>query len=185
MTFRFSSAALTAALFASVAFPAVAEPVFNRIASFPVALNLPSDKDEKTVTSAEIITASEDGNTLIYSDSPLGGIGFIDIKDAKAPKPLGALMMDGEPTSVITSGSKVLAGVNTSESFVKPSGKLVTVDIATKTIEASCELGGQPDSVAVSPDKSFVAIAIENERDERSMTARCRRCPQASSSPLA
>ncbi|NTF07240.1 esterase-like activity of phytase family protein [Agrobacterium rubi] len=167
MTFRFSSAALTAALCASVAFPAVAEPVFNRVASFAVALNLPSDKDEKTVTSAEIITASEDGNTLIYSDSPLGGIGFIDIKDAKAPKPLGALMMDGEPTSVITSGSKVLAGVNTSESFVKPSGKLVTVDIATKKIEASCELGGQPDSVAVSPDKSFVAIAIENERDEK------------------
>lgn len=167
MTFRFSSAALTAALFASVAFPAVAEPVFNRIASFPVALNLPSDKDEKTVTSAEIITASEDGNTLIYSDSPLGGIGFIDIKDAKAPKPLGALMMDGEPTSVIASGSKVLAGVNKSESFVKPSGKLVTVDITTKKIEASCELGGQPDSVAVSPDKSFVAVAIENERDEK------------------
>ncbi|MCL6651725.1 alkaline phosphatase [Agrobacterium rubi] len=167
MTFRFSSAALTAALCASVAFPAVAEPVFNRIAFFAVALNLPSDKDEKTVTSAEIITASEDGNTLVYSDSPLGGIGFIDIKDAKAPKALGALMMDGEPTSVIASGSKVLAGVNTSESFVKPSGKLVTVDIATKTIEASCELGGQPDSVAVSPDKSFVAIAIENERDEK------------------
>ncbi|MGV1869565.1 esterase-like activity of phytase family protein [Agrobacterium rosae] len=166
MTFRFSSAALTAALFASAAFPVAAEQVFNRISSFPVALNLPTDKDEKTTTSAEIVTASEDGNTLIYSDSPLGGIGFVDIKDAKAPKALGALMMDGEPTSVTVSGGKVLAGVNTSESFVKPSGKLVTVDIATKKIEASCELGGQPDSVAVSPDKSFVAIAIENERDE-------------------
>ncbi|UHS56330.1 esterase-like activity of phytase family protein [Agrobacterium vaccinii] len=166
MTFRFSSAALTAALFASAAFPAAAEQVFNRIASFPVALNLPADKDQKTITSAEIVTASEDGNTLVYSDSPLGGIGFIDIKDAKAPKALGALMMDGEPTSVAVSASKVLAGVNTSESYVKPSGKLVTVDIATRKIEASCDLGGQPDSVAISPDKSFVAIAIENERDE-------------------
>ncbi len=166
MTFRFSSAALTAALFASAAFPAAAEQVFNRIASFPVALNLPADKDQKTITSAEIVTASEDGNTLVYSDSPLGGIGFIDIKDAKAPKALGALMMDGEPTSVAASGSKVLAGVNTSESYVKPSGKLVTVDIANRKIEARCDLGGQPDSVAISPDKSFVAIAIENERDE-------------------
>ncbi len=166
MTSRFSSAALTAALFASAAFPAAAEQVFNRIASFPVALNLPADKDQKTITSAEIVTASEDGNTLVYSDSPLGGIGFIDIKDAKAPKALGALMMDGEPTSVAASGSKVLAGVNTSESYVKPSGKLLTVDIATRKIEASCDLGGQPDSVAISPDKSFVAIAIENERDE-------------------
>ncbi|KQO76842.1 esterase-like activity of phytase family protein [Rhizobium sp. Leaf262] len=166
MTFRFSSAALTAALFASAAFPVAAEQVFNRISSFPVSLNLPSYKDKKTITSAEIVTASEDGNTLIYSDSPLGGIGFVDIKDAKAPKALGALMMDGEPTSVAVSGAKVLAGVNTSESYVKPAGKLVTVDIATRKIEASCELGGQPDSVAVSPDKSFIAIAIENERNE-------------------
>lgn len=167
MTFRLSQATLTVALLASAAFPAAAEQVFNRISSFPVALNLPSDKDQKTVTSAEIVTASEDGNTLIYSDSPLGGIGFIDIKDAKAPKALGALMMDGEPTSVAVAGTKVLAGVNTSESYVKPSGKLVTVDIATRKIEASCDLGGQPDSVAISPDKSFAAIAIENERDEK------------------
>ncbi|WHA40119.1 esterase-like activity of phytase family protein [Agrobacterium larrymoorei] len=167
MTFRLSQATLTVALLASAAFPAAAEQVFNRISSFPVALNLPSDKDQKTVTSAEIVTASEDGNTLIYSDSPLGGIGFIDIKDAKAPKALGALMMDGEPTSVAVAGTKVLAGVNTSESYVKPSGKLVTVDIANRKIEASCDLGGQPDSVAISPDKSFAAIAIENERDEK------------------
>ncbi|QCI98081.1 esterase-like activity of phytase family protein [Agrobacterium larrymoorei] len=167
MTFRLSQATLTVALLASAAFPAAAEQVFNRISSFPVALNLPSDKDQKTVTSAEIVTASEDGNTLIYSDSPLGGIGFIDIKDAKAPKALGALMMDGEPTSVAVAGTKVLAGVNTSESYVKPSGKLVTVDIAARKIEASCDLGGQPDSVAISPDKSFAAIAIENERDEK------------------
>ncbi len=167
MTLRFSCAALTAALFASAAFPAAAEQVFNRIASFPVALNLPSDKKEETVTSAEIITASGDGKTLIYSDSPLGAIGFIDISDAKAPKALGALMMDGEPTSVTASGAKVLAAVNTSESYVKPAGKLVTVDIASRKIETSCDLGGQPDSVAISPDKNFIAIAIENERDEK------------------
>jgi hypothetical protein len=167
MTFRFSRAALTAALLASAAFPAAAQQVFNRIASFPVAQNLPADKDAKSVSSAEIIAASEDGKTLIYSDSPLGGIGFIDISDAKAPKAGGALLLEGEPTSVAVAATKVLAGVNTSESYTKPSGKLVTVDIATKKIEASCDLGGQPDSVAVSPDKTFAAIAIENERDEK------------------
>ncbi|MCF6369990.1 esterase-like activity of phytase family protein [Rhizobium halophilum] len=159
-------AALTAALLASAALPASAEPVFNRIASFPVASNLPTGEEKLTPTSAEIITASEDGNTLIYSDSPLGGIGFVDITDASAPKAAGALMMDGEPTSVTVAGSKVLVAVNTSESFVKPSGKFVVVDVASKSIEASCDLGGQPDSVAISGDKSFAAIAIENERDE-------------------
>ena len=166
MTYGFSRAALTAALLASVAVPAGAEQVFNRIASFPVAANIPADKDQKSVTSAEIITASEDGMTLVYSDSPLGVIGFIDISDAKAPKAGGVLAMDGEPTSVAVVGTKVLVAVNTSESYVKPSGKLAIVDLASKKIDATCDLGGQPDSVAVSADKSFAVIAIENERDE-------------------
>lgn len=166
MALRFSQMALTAALLATAAFPALAEPVFNRIASFPVQKNLPAEKDAKTLTSAEIIAASDDGDTLIYSDSPLGGIGFIDIADPRSPRSGGTLLLDGEPTSVATAGTTVLAGVNTSESRAKPSGKLVTVDIATKKIEASCDLGGQPDSVAVSPDRTFAAIAIENERDE-------------------
>ena len=63
--------ALTAALAASVALPAHADMVFNRIATFPVADNLPADADKTKPTSSEIITASEDGNTLVYSDSPL------------------------------------------------------------------------------------------------------------------
>lgn len=166
MALNFSRAALTAALLASVAVPASADQVFNRIASFPVVSNLPADKDKLSTTSAEIITASEDGMTLIYSDSPLGGIGFIDITDAKSPKAGGAVMMDGEPTSVAAVAGKVLVAVNTSESKAKPSGRLAVVDIATKKIDSTCDLGGQPDSVAISPDKTFAVVAIENERDE-------------------
>lgn len=166
MTFGISRAALTAALLASVALPVSAEQVFNRIASFPVAANMPADKDKLSVSSAEIITATEDGNTLIYSDSPLGAIGFVDISDAKAPKAGGALMMDGEPTSVTTAKGKALVAVNTSESKQKPSGRLAIVDIATKKIEATCDLGGQPDSIALNKDKTLGTIAIENERDE-------------------
>jgi DNA-binding beta-propeller fold protein YncE len=166
MTFRIC-AALTAALLASAAAPASAEQVFNRIASFPVAGNMPTDKDKLTPSSAEIVTASEDGMTLIYSDSPLGAIGLIDITDPKAPKALGAVTFKGEPTSVAAVGKKVLAAVNTSESYVKPSGMLAVVDIATKKVELTCDLGGQPDSIAVSKDKTFAAIAIENERDEK------------------
>ncbi|HWT59373.1 MAG TPA: alkaline phosphatase, partial [Rhizobium sp.] len=166
MTISSRKAAFAAVLLASVAFPAAAEPVFNRIASFPVAQNLPADKDKLSATSAEIITATDDGNTLIYSDSPLGAIGFIDITDAKAPKSGGALMMDGEPTSVTSSAGKALVAVNTSESKAKPSGRLAIVDVATKKIENTCDLGGQPDSIALNKDKTLGAIAIENERDE-------------------
>jgi hypothetical protein len=157
---------LTAALAASVSLPAHADMMFNRIASFAVADNLPADIEKSTPTSSEIITVSEDGMTLVYSDSPLGAVGFIDITDPKAPKAGGIVKIDGEPTSVTVAGGKVLAAVNTSESKANPSGNLTVIDLATRKIEATCDLGGQPDSVALSADQSFLAIAIENERDE-------------------
>ena len=141
-------------------------PFFNRIASFPVNTNLPAEADPLTETSAEIIAVTEDGMTLVYSDSPLGAVGFIDISEPEAPRALGTVSLDGEPTAVAVSGDTLLVGVNTSESFTEPSGRLSVVDGASRTVEASCDLGGQPDSIAVSPDGSFVAVAIENERDE-------------------
>lgn len=158
--------AMSAALAASVSLPAHADMMFNRVASFAVADNLPADADPATETSSEIIAASEDGDTLVYSDSPLGAVGFIDISDPRAPKTGGIVKIDGEPTSVAVVGGKVLAGVNTSKSYTEPSGNLAVIDLASKAIEASCDLGGQPDSVAISKDGKFLAVAIENERDE-------------------
>lgn len=166
MSHRSLTIGLWTILAASAAMPAMAEPVFNRIASFPVVSNLPKDSDPSQVTSSEIITASEDGKTLIYSDSPNGAIGFIDITDAAKPRPLGQLKMNGEPTSVAAVGANVLAAVNTSKDKANPSGRLDVVDLASRKVIATCDLGGQPDSVAISPDKTFAAIAIENERDE-------------------
>lgn len=163
MTFS-TRAALTALLLASVAVPASAEQVFNRIASFPVAQNLPKGEDK--ATSSEIITATADGNTLIYSDAPGGTIGFIDITDARAPKAGGSIAIDGEPNSVAAAGPKVLITIDRTEDFTKPAGQLGVIDIASKKLENTCDLGGQPDSVVVAPDGSFAAIAIENQRDE-------------------
>lgn len=163
MTISFR-AALTAALLASVAVPASAEQVFNRIASFPVASNLPKGEDKPT--SSEIITATADGNTLIYSDAPGGTIGFIDITDAKAPKAGGSIAIDGEPNSVAAAGPKVLITIDKTKDLTKPAGQLGVIDIASKKLEATCDLGGQPDSVVVAPDGTFAAIAIENQRDE-------------------
>lgn len=159
-------AGLAAALAASVAPAAHAEQVFNRIASFAVVDNLPDGVDRKAPTSSEIIAASGDGNTLVYSDSPLKAIGFIDITDARTPKAGGTVSFEGEPTSVAIVGGKALVAVNTRESYVKPSGILATVDIAGRKIDATCDLGGQPDSIAINKDATLAAIAIENERDE-------------------
>lgn len=151
--------AVTASLLASSALGA---EHFNRIASFPVALNAP---DAET-TSSEIITATDDGMLLVYSDSPAGGIGFVDIADPKAPQAGGFIVMGGEPTSVTVIGGKAYVAVNTSESYTSPSGKLVVVDIATRAILSETEIGGQPDSIAHNKSDTMLAIAIENERDE-------------------
>lgn len=157
---------LAASALALCATGASADMTFNRIASFATPDNMAEGEDHARETSAEIIAASEDGMTLIYTDSPLGVVGLIDITDPKAPKALGNIEMPGEPTSVAVRGMTAYVGVNTSEDYVNTSGQLVVVDMAKKEIIGSCDLGGQPDSIAVSKDGSFVSVAIENERDE-------------------
>jgi len=155
-----------AALFAATPVLADGDSVFNRIASFPVAGNLPEGADAKSETSAEIIAATADGMMLVYSDSPFGGIGMIDISDPANPAPAGYVRLDGEPTSLVVQSGHAFVGLNTSESYTAPSGAIVSIDLATGEIGQSCDLGGQPDSVALSKDGSLVAVAIENERDE-------------------
>ena len=120
---RIPSVAAVSVLALSAALPALAQSSFQRIASFPVVGNLPEGTDPATPTSPEIIDATPDGMTLIYSDSPLGAIGFIDITDPAAPQPGGAMMLDGEPTAVAILGNETaFVGVNTSESFTSPLG---------------------------------------------------------------
>jgi DNA-binding beta-propeller fold protein YncE len=161
-----TSVALAALLVAAGTGAARAESVFNRIASWSVADNLPQGAKAKQETSAEIISATGDGMTLVYTDSPLGVLGFVDIRDPRKPRAAGVIKLGGEPTSVKVVGGKALVGVNTSKSYKEPGGHLAVVDIGSRKVEAKCDLGGQPDSVAASPDKSIFAVAIENERDE-------------------
>jgi hypothetical protein len=50
--------------------PASAAEYFERVATFPVYLNLPADADPASETVAEIVSATPDGTVLIYTDSP-------------------------------------------------------------------------------------------------------------------
>lgn len=137
---------------------------FQRVATLPNYLN---NADIADTTVSEIVAATADGNTLVYTDSPLEEVGFVDITDPAAPLPTGKLALGGEPTSVsILPSGLALVGVNTSASYVSPSGTLAVVDVASQTVLEQIPLGGQPDSVAVSPDGAYAAVVIENERDE-------------------
>lgn len=139
---------------------------FNRIASFPVCSQLAADCNIADETSSEIVAASSDGMMLVYTDSLSKSVGFVDITDPAKPKAAGKLKMSGEPTSVAVTGNYALVGVNTSADFINASGKLDVVSMGSKTVIASVDMGGQPDSVAVSPDGAYAAVVIENERDE-------------------
>lgn len=119
---------------------------FNRIATFAVCAQLGSDCDSDLETAAEIVASSQDGMTLIYSNSPAQQVGFIDIADPAAPVGLGALGLAAEPTSVAVVDAHALVAVNRSENYVDVAGSLEIVEIATRRLIHCIDLGGQPDS---------------------------------------
>lgn len=166
LTLSLSVAATLVLVLSLAASAAHAENNFNRIASFPTYQNIPAGEDRNKETSAEIIDVTADGMTLIYTDSPLNAVGLIDIKNPNKPAPLGNIKVDGEPTSVVVIGKTAYVGVNTSKSYTNPSGKLAVIDIDSRSIKMTCDIGGQPDSLAAARDGSFISIAVENERDE-------------------
>ena len=166
---RFSIRLLCAALLmasASGATVARQESSFQRVGTFAVYTNNPS-RDATTV--AEIIAATADGKTLVYTDALLGTIGFIDINDPSHPQGTGTMSFPAghEPTSVDILGNKyALVAVDSSPDFVNPSGYLAVIDIEARTVVRAMPLGGQPDSIKISPDNRFAGIAMENERNE-------------------
>ncbi|HUF99469.1 MAG TPA: esterase-like activity of phytase family protein [Ilumatobacter sp.] len=138
---------------------------FNHVGSFEVTDNLGALPFEHA-TSAEIIDVSADGHTIVYSDAFTLSIGLVDITDPASPAALGRIELGADPTSVAVVGDYLLAAVKTSGGdFVNPTGELRVFEF-DGTLVDTIDLGGQPDSIAVSPDGAWVAIAIENERDE-------------------
>ncbi len=135
---------------------------FQRVASFPIFENTSVDNE----TVAEIVTSALRGTRLVYTDSQLENVGFIDITDPANPQPAGVVDLPGEPTSVAVRRKFALVCVNTSQDFVNTSGSLEVIDITTQQIVRSIDLGGQPDAIAISPNGRYAAICIENERDE-------------------
>ncbi len=111
---------------------------------------------------AEIVTATTDGETLIYTDSASEEVGFVDISDPGAPAEITTLAVAGEPTSVAVTPDGLWAIVVVHGS----PDHFAVVDLGDLTIETTIPLGGQPDSIAISADGRYGAIAIENERDE-------------------
>lgn len=151
---------------------AAPEKSFDRVSTFPVFQNAPAGTAPSAPTVAEISDVSDDGRTLVYTDALGKRIGFLDISDPSHPRGEGSLSLeelgdsDDQPTSVSIVGRYVLVVVDTSASFTEPSGRLDVVRLSDGTRVRSIDLGGQPDSIAVTKDDGLAAVAIENQRDE-------------------
>jgi hypothetical protein len=142
------------------------ERSFQRVGTF---VNYRNNPNLESGTVSEIVATTANGRTLVYTDNALGEIGFIDISNPASPQPGGKLAFPNghEPTSVAILGNAIaLVAVDSSPSFVSPSGYLAVVDLATRAVVRQIDLGGQPDCVTISPDGRYAAVAIENQRDE-------------------
>lgn len=174
---RIFAAAAALLIGASSLATAQAPQFFERIATIEAVKMLPADRDRTKRSIAEIVTAANDGNLLIYVDGEQNGLGFVDIADPARPTPAGFLALPGELTSVTARGPRAYAVSDTSPNKREPSGYLAVVDIASRREIMRCDLGGQPDAIAMSPDGRFLAVAIENERDERHDNGRMPQLP--------
>lgn len=124
---------------------------------------------------AEIIDASPDGNTLVFTNAGDRQVGFIDITDPRNPQSIGTIEVDGEPTSVAITpnGRYAIAAVldlidsDAGETIAdQQPGVLVVIDMATRQIVGEVPLLGiGPDSLDISPDGRTVVVAIEDEED--------------------
>lgn len=134
----------------------------EHVGSFYVRLN-GVDGD----TSAEILDLTSDGSLMIYTDSPGGAIGFVDTTDPANPQALGTLAVGDVTSAAIVRDRWLLVAVNTSASFTEPTGELRVYELGSRALVRTLDLGGQPDSIAISPSgERYAAIVIENERDE-------------------
>jgi hypothetical protein len=81
---------------------------------------------------------------------------------------MGTFGVNGEPTSVAVVRNYALVAVNKSPNFINPAGELQVLgisNVASPSLVRTIALGGQPDSVTVSPNGNYTVVVIENQRD--------------------
>ena len=138
-----------------------------------------------TRTSAEIVSATPDGETLVYTDATNGTVGIVDISDPAHPTQTHTIPTGGSPTSVAVTpdGLYALVAVKVQAygegedlttlpdpvpgrllliSLVNPAGAPVVYQFPNGPGGA---IGYQPDSVALTTVGGvlYAVVALENE----------------------
>ncbi|AUH33823.1 esterase-like activity of phytase family protein [Paracoccus tegillarcae] len=137
-----------------------ADPVFNRLASFPTDQNLGEGADGDQPASPDSMARTDDGATLVYSDSRRDLVGLIDIANPAAPRPAGQIATEGAPVAVTVIGSTGYVAADLTQDDEPAAGVLHSVDLAGQTVIDSCDLAGQPASLASRADGGQLAVAL-------------------------
>lgn len=161
--------------------PSASDPRHGFISSFrPIATFVVPDRN-----SAEIISATPDGRTLVYSDAIGNTIGIVDITDPQEPVQKATIDVDGQPTSVAVTpdGKYAVVAVRKAEFDeddpltppfqTPPPGELWLLNLEqlgppiVYPIAAgpNGEIGYLPDSVALAQIRGalYAVVALENE----------------------
>lgn len=123
---------------------------------------------------AEIVDATADGLTLIYTDSSQEVLGVVDLSNPAAPTLLTTVPVAGEPTSVAVLGDLAVAAVWTDkpvEGAAPPAflpGLLYVVDLsvpAAPVVVGTVDIGYHPDNLKIVDvaGQPVVVVAIENQ----------------------
>ncbi len=118
-----------------------------------------------------VVTVTEDGSTAVFTDALTNAIGFVNITIPNDPKGLGRFVFGTgkKPTGVAVKGNFALVSVETGTVPSSPAGYLAVLHISDPTNPSEVkqfDLGGQPDSIFVSPDKKYAVAVIENRRSD-------------------
>jgi DNA-binding beta-propeller fold protein YncE len=119
---------------------------------------------------AEIIAATPDGKTLIFTNAEEKRLGFVNLSNPASPSLLGNLDLGalGEPTSVAVTPNGQYAVVAILRD--PQPGLLVFVNVDTRQITGQLQLRGiGPDSLAITPDGQRAIVAIEDQEDENNL----------------
>jgi hypothetical protein len=133
---------------------------FRPIANFNVPVVVPPGGGNVQVGSAEIVAATPDGNTLVYSDAVLQRLGRVDITNPAKPTQTASIVL-----SPLTPTSVAVLPNGTHAVVAAQPGQLLLVQLQPFGVVSTLAIGSGPDSVAVTRiGNALVAVvAIENE----------------------
>ncbi len=151
---------------------------FERVATFPVFEN---NADPGAETVAEIVDATPDGKTLVYTDARAGRGRLRRHRRPSDPRP-GGTRRRGRQPHVGGRDQPLRPRRRRHQPVVRrPSGHLSVIDLRTHAVVATIDARRPARLGEGQPRRSYLAVVMENQRDEEvtstASRAACRRRP--------